>query len=232
MKINTKERIIHLCRNNCNGDIVVFTHGLYCSYSSEFMKYIISFLVNKGLVVIAFEFKYFSEKRLPSKNLSREAQELAEVINYVKGKYGHKKIHLLGKSLGGIVNLTYYLTIGGNKVKSLVQLGMPIKLGYPPKPELLKKDNPVLPRYLLEYRNLFRKFDNSRNKFFVIQGTNDDLYDRKMENIVWKKNIFYIKNADHNFIDYKNPKKKYYKECSVQISSILEVLKFSTKKKQ
>lgn len=223
-KIKIKRSEIYLYEGDDRSDNkkkIIFTHGMNCSYASEFMQYIINFLTKKRFSIGTFEFKFLLRKKPPSGDLLKEIEELAEVVNYMKS-IGIEDICLLGKSLGGVINLAFQSLFKDEKIKSLIQLGLPVKLGYPPRLNLLKEKKPILPNYLVEYEKLLKSFNSE--KFFIIQGNKDDLYDREIENILNKKNIFYIDKANHDFVSEKDLEKKYYKDCSEKIINILDSL--------
>jgi predicted alpha/beta-hydrolase family hydrolase len=145
---------------------------------------------------------------MPSKDLSREIDELNELIKEMLEKKGKSpnslKINILGKSLGGVIALNLCRFLMRRYINKIIVLGFPFLLGNPPRLNLLKEEAP-LPNYNLEYYLLFN--DLRRVKVNILQGLKDDLCQvDKLEKITKRySNIRLIKfkNADHDFSCYK-----------------------------
>ena len=189
--------------------LAIFTHGASEDYSSEFMQFIIKELVGRQYLVMTFVFDFFRKKEGPSESLDHEIGEVEKAVQYASSNFNAEEIYLIGKSLGGVVNLAYQAKNNNRKIKTVAMLGLPIVLGFPLRMELLWEKDPKFPDYRFEYEKLLKGI---KTKTLIIQGDKDDLYDREVAESMFN-DISYIKNANHGFKDAWSGA-RCYQECA------------------
>lgn len=214
---------IYLFSKNDNPkDIVIFSHSLSKNYESDLSQSILESLYKKDIGIVVFNFYFFKNNTNPSANLIDEITQLNLIISLVKDRLRPNKISLVGISLGGVINTSCCLGIKNKEISSIFIVGFPFKLGFPPKINLLKDSNPVIPNYFLEYKQLFKLVNR---RVFVIQGDRDDLCDvsecikffNKYDNCA----VFKVKGANHGFISHNDSGINYFNDCSEFILSKL-----------
>lgn len=83
--------------------LFIVAHGGSKGLDSPLIAGVADALYNAGVSVVRFNFSYLSEGVKNSEGCVREVEDLWSVYQLVKQKYPDKKIHIIGKSLGGMV---------------------------------------------------------------------------------------------------------------------------------
>ena len=195
--------------------LVVFSHSLSDTHESDLAKKITQKLYNAGIAVALYDFSFTKKGGKPSGDLSREVNELDFVVSTVSKKIQPEKIVLIGKSLGGVVNAIYCSKNVSATILSVFIIGFPFKLGFPPRLELLKDQDPILPDYVSQYDNLFKSI---KTQVFVIQGDSDDLgeIDECKDFFIKHNNctLNIVENSTHGFTSPDNKNITHYDKCA------------------
>lgn len=143
---------------------------------------------------------------------------LISTINEFAALYPHKKLVLVGKSLGGSLCLHNLDRIN---IAVLVVLGPSLVLGWPQRISLLASDNPHIPDYKAEWQDVLTSINIPLH---CIAGDQDSLTDNDFLADMALRNthigVTVLKGADHNLADQmtKSPR---LPECVAQIHSLL-----------
>lgn len=150
----------------------IYCHSFAQDSSHEFSQRVLALLSKLGINASSFDFTYVKNKRDPSSNLSDEVSQLDEVVERVISKENPKQLLLVGKSLGGVIALAWTAQQKIRIPVCVVVLGLPHKLGLPPRLELLKTGNDPTFDYKNEYLKLLEKISD---RIIIFQGDQDDL---------------------------------------------------------
>lgn len=195
--------------------VAIFSHSLSNNHESNLIKEISKKLKDNNIGIISYDFSFAKNKTKPSVGLLEEVNELDFVVSTVKKKLQPKNIVLIGTSLGGIVSAIYCSKNAYAEIQSLFILGFPFKLGFPPNFQLLEEENPILPDYISEYKNLFELITIPTG---IIQGDQDDLGGAKECEDFFKQykkcTLNVIKGASHGFVSAQDKSATYYDECA------------------
>jgi len=184
-------------------EINILIHGNSEGFNSEFMQFINNGLNKAGKKTFGFDFDYIANGTAPSGSFIEEHPKIKKIINDHVNK-GYTKIHLIGKSLGGVLCLDEEI-VGNVGVSKIVILGFPYLLGYPADLSLLKT-KPIVgkPNFRDEYIRQCKKLGKFLSKVNIVQGANDLLCDPEELEELNKSvgnaiNIIKIDNASHGF---------------------------------
>ena len=192
----------HFFHNSEAEVLDVLLHGGSKGVTSSFIQKIFTACQKKGHSVIAFNFPYLErgEEHSSGPELKEETKTLKNILKIAKYR-NYKNIHLIGKSLGGIV-ISHFLK------------------------QLTKKEQKKYSIILLGFVVGSVTLKGFTGKITIIQGEKDRFGDikavkRNLENAKLRKVKYYeIKGADHS---YRIPKTKdpIYEE---QVIKLLEKL--------
>lgn len=195
--------------------MAVFSHSLSGSRQSNIILEVSKKLQENNIAVALYDFSFKEINAQPSQNLLQEVKDLSIVISEITLAVQPQKIVLVGNSLGGIVNAVYVSKNKNKVIDQLFILGFPFKIGFPPNFQLLKEQNPVLPDYKSEYRNLFKLIDMPVT---IIQGDRDDLGEVEECKDFFKEfkncNLYIVKDANHGFVSPENKEVIHYYDCA------------------
>ena len=193
--------------------IFIIFHGLSGGPNNDLISYLANEIPKniEDSIAITYSFEFFRNNTSPSEDLSKEAEEIKSIYDEVNKKYKNFKLFFIGKSIGGVVSLIFNKKYPNSNVKTFI-LGWPMKLGYPLRLHLLNEDNPKLPNYLDEYKDILESLNES---ITFIQGDSDDLGDIKdcktlLNKTTHKLNI--INGANHSFLSVIDDR-NYFKNC-------------------
>lgn len=190
--------------------IAIYCHSLTQSSASEFSKKTIAVLSHElSISVITFDFDFINKQQAPSENLVKEIAELNEVYERITNAYRPKKVIMVGKSIGGIIALGLLTEGHFPNLSTVVILGLPLKLGFPPRINQLNKDGEPDYNYKNEFRNLLAK---AKFPVVILQGELDDLGTPKeiSESIIGLEQlkIIPIPDAGHSLEPLKDTQNK------------------------
>lgn len=216
MKEKLIEKNIHLFSNKKNAKILaVFSHSLSDNHKSDFAEKITEKLYTADISVALYDFSFTRNKTKPSIDLNQEVNDLSTTVSLVDRRIKPKKIILIGKSLGGVVSAIYCSKNILPAISSVFIISFPFKLGFPPDFKLLKKEDPILPDYINQYKNLFKSI---KIPTFVVQGDSDDLGEvNECKKFFSKYNnctLNVIKDSNHSLVSPKNKDITHYDECA------------------
>jgi predicted alpha/beta-hydrolase family hydrolase len=154
-------------------NVAIYCHGLTQSSQASFSKEVLNLLCEKlEMPAVAFDFGFTSKDASPSMNWKQEIEELDEVFRETIQKLNPQNLFIVGKSVGGVVALGWASREGAkSQLSGIAVLGLPLKLGYPPKIAELKKSESSVD-YKKEYAELFARIGVST---IILQGELDDL---------------------------------------------------------
>lgn len=180
--------------------IFIVTPGARDGIKHPLIQRVFSFLEEKKHGVVAFDFSYYLNDEEVSPEFKRELHDLHSVYRGISEVYPDRKVHLIGKSLGGIVSSRFVKEHGTQQVDSVTILG------YVPG----QVD--------------FGEYDG---KVSVIQGADDrfgnaEIVQADLEKFRVKASLSEIPCADHSFNCTKETGKMHVDEVVKQFSGSLE----------
>ena len=89
--------------NLSSSDVYIISHGSNKGKDSSLIRGVADAIAQSGWSAITYNFRYFDTHEPPSQDLSAELNDLREVYGRVRAQYAGKRIHLIGKSIGGVV---------------------------------------------------------------------------------------------------------------------------------
>ncbi len=215
-----KSGIYLISQKTSPSKVVIMSHGLADNHEAALIDSISKTLYNCGVGVVVYDFSFTKNKSQPSDGISKEVADLQHVISTVKSIINPSEVSLAGKSLGGIVSAIYCSSSTGQDVRNLIIVGFPFKLGFPPNFMLLKEENPILPDYKSEYKNLFQKI---KTPTLIIQGDQDDLGEIEECKDFLKNyancSLEVVGGATHGFVSRKDKNVTYYDKCAGLITN-------------
>ncbi len=153
--------------------VVIYCHGLTQSSRSDFSQRAIALLnLRLKMPVIAFDFDFITEGRDPSPDFRDEIEELNAIYIETIKKYKPLRVLMIGKSIGAVISLGWISVRKDSSVAGIGVLGLPFKLGYPPRIQELSRDGDSTYDYAGEYRKLLSSVNVP---IFILQGELDDL---------------------------------------------------------
>jgi predicted alpha/beta-hydrolase family hydrolase len=154
-------------------NVAIYCHGLTQSSRASFSKEVLNLLYEKlEMPVVTFDFDFILKSTSPSPDWKQEIIELDEIFRKTIQKLNPQSLFIVGKSVGGVVALGWASKQSAMpQLSGIAVLGLPLKLGYPPKIAELKKSESSVD-YKKEYAELFAHIGVST---IILQGELDDL---------------------------------------------------------
>ena len=90
--------------------INLFLHGASEGFNSELIQFLFAKLKENQNECYGFDFEYIKSGGQPSKDNQKEIGELNNVIDSLQRK-GYQRINIIGKSMGGIMVMVYFILI-------------------------------------------------------------------------------------------------------------------------
>lgn len=205
MQMNRKSRVEKLFLMNGNlstvihhslpDRFIVCCHGLYSSKESKKYVEMAKMAGKKDISVIRFDFRGCGESAggIHDSTLGNRAEDLRQVIKYVRRKFNSPKIALFGSSLGGMVAIVVSAT--DSKISSLAVLSTPCEI---------KGDLGMGEEFMEDLKNYdILEAVKRVPPILVIHGRNDELVPVEHAERIYagapkdKKIMFF--DADHSF---------------------------------
>ena len=156
--------------------VFIIAPGASGGMSNDFIKNISSKLNKNNYSTIRFNFSFQTNKNEASKSGDAEFSDIEKVYEYTKDNYPNSEIHLIGKSLGGIM-CSWLAKKYPEDINSVCILG-------------------YIPKYI--------DFGNFDKYLLIIQGKKDKFGDTEiiknnLDKIKTENTIISISNADHSY---------------------------------
>jgi alpha-beta hydrolase superfamily lysophospholipase len=87
--------------------VVILSHGMNNGFDSSLVTLLKEAFITLGYVSIAYNFTYLSEDKEPSQGLTNELGDITQIVEGARSLFPNLPLHLIGKSLGGIVSSWY-----------------------------------------------------------------------------------------------------------------------------
>jgi predicted alpha/beta-hydrolase family hydrolase len=139
--------------------VVVLSHGGNNGFDSSLITLLKDEFTKKGYISIPYNFAYLSKHEGPSQGLKNELHDLTQIVKGVATLFPGLPLHLIGKSLGGIVSSWY----ARDYTSRVASVGI---LGYIPDKENIDFGN---------YNGTVNIVQGSNDKYGTIDGVRRDL---------------------------------------------------------